>query len=56
MFAKKVNRQDSLLREMVEDMQSRITKFRDGMSRVESEDKEYEIKAAQIDLNQRNPL
>ena len=37
MFAKKVNRRDTLLHEMVEDMQSRITKFRDGMSRIESD-------------------
>ena len=40
MFAKKVERQDPLLYDMVEDMQSRIAKFRDGMSRVEPEDKD----------------
>ena len=55
MFAKKVNRRDPLLREMVEDMQSRIAKFRDGMSRVEPEDKDHGIKAAQMEPNHQNP-
>ena len=55
LFAKKVNRQDPLLHEMVKDMQSRIAKFRDGMSKVEPEDKDYEIKAALIELNHQNP-
>ena len=44
LFAKKVNRRDPLLQEMVEDMQSRISKFRDGMLMVEPNDKEYETK------------
>ena len=31
MFARKVNRRNPLLHEMVEDMQSRIAKFKNGM-------------------------
>ena len=55
MFAKKVNRQDPLLHEMVEDVQSRIAKFRDGMSRDEPEYDNYGIKLAQIEANHQNP-
>ena len=40
MFAKKVNKQDAELHQMVEDMQSRIAKFREGMSKVEPEVKD----------------
>ena len=54
-FAKKVNRQDPLLQEMVEDMQSRIAKFRDGMSRVEPKDIDYGVKAVLMEPNHRNP-
>ena len=39
-LAKKVRRQDTLLREMVDDMQRRIARFNHGMSRVEPEHKD----------------
>ena len=43
MLARKVNKYDAELHQMVEDMQSRITKFREGMSEVEPEAKDLEI-------------
>ena len=44
MFAKKVNKHDAKLHQIVEDMQSRIAKFRESMSGVEPELNRSEIK------------